>query len=44
MDKMAKKADLNDAQKQDVLRFVLAVRDVPVAPAATGSASAPAKP
>lgn len=32
LDRMAKKADLNDAQKVDVLRFVLALEKVPPAP------------
>jgi len=29
LDRMAKKAGLDDAQKQDILRFVLAVRELP---------------
>jgi len=40
LDKMSKKAHLSAAQREDVLRFVLSVRDLPPGPPAPASAPA----
>jgi hypothetical protein len=40
LEKMAKKARLDDSQREDVLRFLLSVRELSVAPPAPASQSA----